>query len=182
MKRLRLPLLDHGAPTVHALGPPTVRAFGAPSVLALGVPTLLALGALIALALAALTASAEPIDERALTDWLRRYEQAWESRDAQAASSIFTEDALYYETPYAEPFRGRQGIADYWSGVTADQRDVDFTSEVIAVKDDVGIAHWNAKLTAASTGQRVELDGIFVLRFGEDGLVSELKEWWVLRP
>jgi uncharacterized protein (TIGR02246 family) len=156
--------------------------FAAPTVLAFAAPTVLAFAALAILALAALTASAEPIDERALTDWLHRYEQAWESRDALAASSIFTEDALYYETPYAEPFRGRKGIADYWAGVTADQRDVDFTSEVIAVKDDVGVAHWNAKLTAASTGERVELDGIFVLRFGEDGLVSELKEWWVLRP
>jgi uncharacterized protein (TIGR02246 family) len=133
------------------------------------------------LGLVTVTASAEPIDEKALTDWLHRYEQAWETRDAQAASSIFSEDALYYETPYAEPFRGRQGIADYWARVTADQREVDFTSEVIAVKDDVGVAHWNAKFQTAGTGEHVELDGIFVLRFGEQNLVSELREWWVLR-
>jgi hypothetical protein len=135
----------------------------------------------LAALLATLTAAADPVDEAALTSWLHRYEQAWESRDAGAASSIFTENALYYETPFAEPFRGRQGIADYWAGVTADQRDVDFKAEVIAVKDDVGVAHWNAKFTTASTGERVELDGIFVLRFGPQNLVSELKEWWVLR-
>jgi uncharacterized protein (TIGR02246 family) len=133
------------------------------------------------LGLTTLGASAEPIDEAALTSWLHRYEQAWEARDAEAASSIFTENALYYEAPYAEPFRGREGIADYWASVTADQRDVDFESEVIAVKDDVGVAHWNAKFTTASTGEHVELDGIFVLRFDGENLVGELREWWVLR-
>lgn len=165
MKRRLLPLLNRRR---------TAIAFAAPAAVTFTGVT--------AFALATFTASAEPIDEQALMDWLSRYEHAWESRDPEAASRIFTEDALYYETPYAEPFRGRQGIADYWAGVTADQRDVDFTSEVIAVADDVSVAHWNAKLTMASTGERAELDGIFLLRFGEDGLVSELKEWWVVRP
>ncbi|HEU4620012.1 MAG TPA: nuclear transport factor 2 family protein [Gammaproteobacteria bacterium] len=96
--------------------------------------------ALALLALSSFSATAAPLDSQALSDWLRKYEHAWESRDAQAASRIFTENALYYETPYAEPFRGRKGIADYWAGVTADRR------------------------------------------FDEQNLVSELREWWVLRP
>jgi uncharacterized protein (TIGR02246 family) len=133
------------------------------------------------LGLTTLSASAEPVDQETLASWLHRYEQAWESRDAEAASSIFTENALYYETPYAEPFRGREGIADYWARVTEDQRDVDFDAEVIAVKDDVGVAHWNAKFTNTSTGGHVELDGVFVLQFDGGNLVSELREWWVLR-
>jgi uncharacterized protein (TIGR02246 family) len=136
---------------------------------------------LVLLGLTTISASAEPLDARALTDWLGRYEQAWESRDPQAAGRIFTQDALYYETPYAEPFRGREGIAEYWARVTADQRDIDFESDVIAVNEDVGVAHWTARFVSASTGERVELDGVFVLRFEEERLVSELREWWMPR-
>lgn len=137
-----------------------------------------------ALALGSATAFAqEPLTQAALERWLAGYEAAWEERDAAAAAALFTADAEYHETPYSEPFRGREGIAAYWSGVTADQRDVDFRSRVIAVSGNVGIAQWTATFVNAPSGTPVELDGVFVLEFSSaGGLVRALREWWVLRP
>ena len=124
---------------------------------------------------------AKPLTAAALEGWLARYKEAWEQRDPARAAALFTENAPYHETPFDTPKAGRNGIRDYWATVTADQRDVDFTSSVVAVNGGTGVARWSAKLKSASSGVRVELDGIFVLTFDGGGLCSELREWWHVR-
>jgi SnoaL-like protein len=125
--------------------------------------------------------SARPLSPAALEAWLARYEEAWEHRDPARAAALFTENAPYHEMPFDAPKAGRSGIRDYWAKVTADQRDVDFTSSVVAVNGRTGVARWSAKLKSASSGVRVELDGVFVLTFDDSGLCSELREWWHVR-
>jgi hypothetical protein len=83
--------------------------------------------------------------------------------------------------PFDAPKAGRSGIRDYWTTVTADQRNVDFKFEILAVSGQTGIARWSASLVSASSGVRVELDGVFVLTFEASGLCSELREWWHVR-
>jgi len=139
-----------------------------------------ALGCLAVLAASGPAAAAD-LTRAALEQWLQRYEQAWESRDPARAAEIFTADATYRETPFAEPFRGRAAVRDYWASVTADQRDVDFNYDVIAVSGDTGVAHWAATFTQPSSGAKVELDGIFVLELDAAGqLCRSLREWWHL--
>ncbi len=77
--------------------------------------------------------------------------------------------------------KGRAGIEEYWRGVTADQRDVQFESQVIAVNGNTGVAHWSAKFRLQSSGATIELDGVFVLEFNESGECSLLREWWHVR-
>jgi ketosteroid isomerase-like protein len=117
----------------------------------------------------------------ALTGWLDAYGDAWRQRDADAVIRLFTADALYYETPYAEPFNGRDGIAAYWRRVTSDQRDIDFSSDALGVIGDTGVARWSARFTAISTGAGLELNGVFLLEFDEQGLCACLREWWHLK-
>lgn len=127
------------------------------------------------------TVSAQQLTQAALEAWLLNYEQAWEQRDASRAAGLFTENAVYQEMPFDAPKMGRGGIRDYWTTVTADQRNIDFKSQVVAVSGRTGVARWSASLTSASTGARVELDGVFVLTFDASGLCSELREWWHVR-
>jgi hypothetical protein len=135
---------------------------------------------LLALPLGA--AVAQSLTTAALEKWLSGYEHAWESRDPARAAELFTANASYHEMPFDAPKAGQAGIREYWSSVTADQRDIDFKSEIIGVSGQTGVAHWSATFTAASTGARVELDGIFVLKFDANGRCSELREWWHLKP
>jgi hypothetical protein len=116
-----------------------------------------------------------------LENWLTRYKQAWERRDADQAAALFTDSARYQEMPFDDPKLGRAGIRNYWTTVTADQRDIEFSFEVIAVKDSTGIARWSATFKSAASGARVDLDGVFVLEFAPDGLCTELREWWHVR-
>jgi len=127
-------------------------------------------------------ADAQALTKAQLEAWLTSYGAAWEARDAERAVKIFAENARYYEMPFDQPKDGRAGIREYWSTVTADQRDVQFESQVIAVDGKTGVAHWSAKLRSASTGATVELDGMFVLEFDASGLCTSLREWWHLRP
>jgi uncharacterized protein (TIGR02246 family) len=124
------------------------------------------------------TVPADSLTPAAVEAWLARYEQAWEQRNPEQAAALFTADAPYYEKPFDPPKVGRAGIRAYWAEVTADQRDVDFKSQVVAVTGQTGVARWSASLTAISSGVRVELDGVFLLTFDGSGLCSELREWW----
>jgi len=132
------------------------------------------------LALAAV-AQAKPLNAPALEAWLQKYGAAWEARDATAAGKLFTPDATYHEMPFDAPKQGRAGIEEYWRTVTAEHRDVKFESKVISVSGNTGVAHWHAKLKVASTGETLELDGVFVLEFDEKGDCKSLREWWHLK-
>jgi SnoaL-like protein len=126
-------------------------------------------------------AHAQNLTSATLEAWLERYGAAWEARDPALAGRLFTQEARYHEMPFDEPKSGRAGIEEYWRTVTADQRDVQFESEVIAVSGNTGVAHWSAKFRLESNGATVELDGAFVLEFDSAGLCSKLREWWHVR-
>ncbi len=125
--------------------------------------------------------STRALTQAAVEAWLSRYKEAWEQRDPARAAALFTEDAAYHEMPFDAPKAGRSGIRDYWTTVTADQRNVDFNSRVVAVTGRTAVARWSASLSSASSGARVELDGVFILTFVDSGLCSELREWWHVR-
>lgn len=116
-----------------------------------------------------------------LDTWLRGYERAWESKDPDAAASLFTADAHYFETPYSEPFQGPDGVRAYWTRVTADQRDIDFQYAIVTVDGNRGIATWSARFSTISSNAKVELNGIFVLDFAREGRCRQLREWWHAR-
>lgn len=125
-----------------------------------------------------LAADSPGLTRDALAAWLEGYEEAWETLDADKAAALFAEDATYRDNPYADPYRGRAGVHEYWTAVTSDQQDVDFSYEVLSVSANTGIAHWHSELTQASSGARIVLDGIFVLEFTPEGLCQSLEEWW----
>ena len=116
-----------------------------------------------------------------LTTWLDAYGDAWESRDPDSAASLFSEDSSYKVTPYEDAHLGRSGIRQYWESVTANQRNVDFEHTPLSVTGNTGIAHWSAQFDIEPGDTHLELDGIFVLEFGEDGKCQKLREWWHLK-
>jgi hypothetical protein len=114
-------------------------------------------------------------------DWLDRYGTAWEQRHPENASNLFTEAATYHEMPYDAPIEGRAAIAEYWAKAVAGQRDVRFTSEVLACEEDRGLCHWHATFAAAEGGATIDLDGIFHCSFADAAHVAAFEEWWHLK-
>ncbi|MBX3094940.1 MAG: nuclear transport factor 2 family protein [Cryobacterium sp.] len=114
--------------------------------------------------------------EKTVIDWLDAYKAAWEGRDADAAAALFSSDSLYREQPYAEPFRGPQGVHDYWTGVTATQSDVVFQYGTPVVSGNRAAVEW--WVTMLNGGAEVTLAGEFLLIFDDAGLCRELREYW----
>ena len=111
-----------------------------------------------------------------IDQWLDGYRTAWESRDAEAAAALFTDDATYREEPYAEPFVGRAAVRDYWTRVTATQSEITFRyGTPLVVGDRAAVEWW---VTLLNGGAEVTLAGEFWLRFDADGRCRELREYW----
>ena len=116
-----------------------------------------------------------------LSIWLARYGTAWKTRDAELAASLFTEDATYHENPFEAAMKGRAALRDYWTRVTADQRDIEFRSAPIVESGSTAVAEWSARFRVESSGATIELEGVFVLEFDDAGLCRSLREWWHVR-
>lgn len=116
-----------------------------------------------------------------LTAWLDSYGDAWESRDADSAANLFSEQSSYRVTPYEEAHLGPDGVREYWAGVTENQRNVRFESQPLSISGNTGIAHWSADFDVEPGGTHIELDGIFVLDFDASGKCARLREWWHVR-
>jgi hypothetical protein len=108
--------------------------------------------------------------------WLDAYREAWIGRDPDAAAALFTEDATYAEQPYDDAFVGRQGVHDYWAGVTATQANIAIKyGTPITVGNRTAVEWWT---TLENGGVPVTLAGAFILTFDTSGLCSTLREYW----
>lgn len=110
--------------------------------------------------------------------WLEKYGRAWETRDAQAAAKLYSEDGTYQVTPFVEPLRGRAAILNYWTHVAETEEQVQFSYEILAVTSEQGIARWWASFLILPRGLRTKLEGIFVIALDGQGRCTRLREWW----
>ena len=113
-----------------------------------------------------------------IDNWLASYGRAWQARDSVAFSELFSPDAAYYWTPLQEPKRGREAIASAVTAAFSRQRDIHFSFKLLAGSAAPTVAHWTCEFIRISSGRRVTVDGIFVLRFDDQGRCEELREWW----
>ncbi len=118
------------------------------------------------------------MEQTAFEQWVNRYGQAWEARDAAAAARLFTEDATYQWTPFDKPLRGREAIAQAWAEATSTQEEVRFSYRVLGVDGDQGVAHWQSEFVRHATGTNVAIDGILVAELTQAGVCRRFREWW----
>lgn len=115
-----------------------------------------------------------------LHEWIEAYRLAWESRDADAAAALFTPDATYRSNIYEPAHEGQEGVAEYWTSVTASQRDVRVRmGRPFADGTRVAVEFWTVMDVS---GDETTLAGCLLLDFDEDGLCSRLREYWNFTP
>lgn len=108
-----------------------------------------------------------------IKNWIELYKKAWEERDPEGVVSIFSPDAVYWETPFLN-HNGRDAIYRYWQDVPCQTQDITFAYKILNAEE--GLAHWTAEFT--KNDQKHFLDGIFILSFDDQGRCSLLREWW----
>ncbi|MBI2994301.1 MAG: nuclear transport factor 2 family protein [Gammaproteobacteria bacterium] len=144
------------------------------------------LAAAVTVGMATALSAAEPaaqtvLSQEALAAWLTSYGEAWETRSADKAVTLFSADATYQDDPYQAPHLGHAGIHKYWSGVTENQRNVKFASKILGVSGATGFAQWTAEFDVEPSKSHILLNGVFVLEFDADGKCRSLREWWHLK-
>ena len=109
--------------------------------------------------------------------WLDLHGKAWTERNPELIRDLFVQDAKYLEKPFSTPFDGIDSIIEYWQGVAQTQKDVSFQYKILAIYQDLGIAHFAASFLRDQTTQ-VKLDGIFLVKLNSQNKCTRFEEWW----
>jgi hypothetical protein len=117
-----------------------------------------------------------------LDRWVRAYETAWRSPGTERLGEVFTDDATYRQSPYAEPVVGIQALAAMWEAERAGPDEV-FTleTEIVAVEGETGVVR-----AFVQYGQPVtqEYRDLWVVRLDDQGRSQWFEEWpfWPDQP
>lgn len=113
------------------------------------------------------------MDRTGFEDWITRYEAAWRTPGTEPLAGLFTDDATYLVSPWAEPVVGLATLAELWEA-ERDGPDEGFTmqSEVVAVEGNVGVARVEVAYADGTTWRDV-----WIVRFAPDGRCAEFEEW-----
>jgi hypothetical protein len=111
--------------------------------------------------------------------WLARYERAWRTAGTTLLGELFTVDATYQQSPYAEPLAGLAPIAAMWEA-EREGPDEPFTMAraVLALDGNVAVVRVDV---AYEEGFPREYRDIWVIRFASDGRCAAFEEW-AFRP
>lgn len=125
----------------------------------------------------------EVVTDRAMVNhWLASYEAAWRAPGTEGLAGIFTPDATYLHSPYAEPVTGLDAIRRMWDAERDGPGEV-FTlaTEIVAVEGGTAVVRAEVRY---GDPVRQEYRDLWVVRLGEDGRCSWFEEWpyWPGRP
>jgi hypothetical protein len=121
------------------------------------------------------------VRRKQLEVWLEKYRKSWEQQDSETFANLFAPDARYRETPFLEFVHGPQFRA-FWKEIATKQADNRFSYEIVLTARDRAVVHWTATTTWIPTDERRPGDGVFLLRFDDNGQCMELLEWQHWQP
>jgi ketosteroid isomerase-like protein len=114
--------------------------------------------------------------------WLAGYEAAWRAPGTDGLADLFTSDATYLQSPYAQPVAGLAAIKRMWEDEREGPDEV-FTlaTEILAVEDATAVIRAEVHY---GDPPRQEYRDLWVIRLRDDGRCSWFEEWpyWPGRP
>jgi ketosteroid isomerase-like protein len=109
--------------------------------------------------------------------WADGYRLAWEAGDPDAAAALYRPDCVFRSAPFREP----EPPIEYTRRVFPEARatEVHF-GEPVEEGDRAAVEWWATLVTPDSEEQ--SLAGCSMLRFDDEGLVVESRDYWHLEP
>jgi ketosteroid isomerase-like protein len=109
--------------------------------------------------------------------WAERYQVAWENGDPDAAAALYRPDCVFRSAP----FRETEPPIDYTRRVfpEAKAENVRF-GEPVEEGDRAGVEWW--AVLVSPDGEAQTIAGCSVLRFDDEGLVVEARDYWTMEP
>jgi ketosteroid isomerase-like protein len=110
--------------------------------------------------------------------WADTWVSAWKSHDVEAVVAMYAEACVHRSTPFRKPHRGRAGVREYLVAAFADESaavDVRFGTPLVD-GHCAWVEYWAA--LRDRDGAAVTLAGSAFARFGTDGLITEVRDYW----
>jgi len=104
--------------------------------------------------------------------WARVWERAWRERDADAIEALYADGCVFR----THPFREAEDPGGYVRRELPTESDVDVRFGRPVVDGERAAVEWWA--TLVESGNEITLAGFSWLRFDEEGLVSEQRDYW----
>jgi ketosteroid isomerase-like protein len=105
------------------------------------------------------------------------FASAWSKGQIDKILSVFTIDAVFLETPFADPLSGLDAIRRYWSDVPYHQSEITVTTGEIFVAGPWFATEFKSVFRRRRTGEWVEAKGAVFCETNH-GRISEMRMYW----
>jgi ketosteroid isomerase-like protein len=123
-------------------------------------------------------AASAPVDTRALgRELVDTFGKGWAKGDVPLLMSVFADEAVFIETPFSEPRRGREAILHYWRDIPVHQAEITFSSGELFAAGPWFSTEYKVTFRRRRTGEWVEARGAMFCETAE-GKISELRMYW----
>ena len=108
--------------------------------------------------------------------WARTWTEAWQALDVEPIVALYAPDATFSTEPFREAYRGHPGVREYVTRAFAEEEGPRvWVSEPIVDGNRAAISWWAA---LREDDGDATLAGTSVLRYDDDGLVTEQWDAW----
>jgi hypothetical protein len=113
------------------------------------------------------------VDRTDVETWVEGYEWAWRTAGTDAVTALFTADATYSPSPWADPVVGHEALRAFWEA-ERDGPDEGFTltSEVVAVDGRVAVVR-----VAVDYDDGARWRDLWILTLDPTGRCATFEEW-----
>jgi ketosteroid isomerase-like protein len=114
--------------------------------------------------------------------WVAAYERAWRAAGTEPLRDLFTADATYRMSPYAEAATGLDEIEALWEREReGPEESFEMRSEVVALDGDTAVVRVEVRY---GPPRHSEYRDLWIVRLGPDGRCREFEEWpfWPGQP
>lgn len=114
--------------------------------------------------------------------WVSAYESAWRAPGTEPLGDLFTEEATYRMSPYADPAIGLDAIAALWEREReGPDEQFQMSHEIVAVEGDTAVVRVEVTYDEPRPGEYRDL---WIVRLAADGRCRDFEEWpfWPGQP
>lgn len=105
--------------------------------------------------------------------WRETWERGWRAQESAEILALYAEGAYFLSHPFREP----QSPRDYIEPTLAEEESAECEFLEPIVEGDRAVVEWRAE-TKLKDGGAEKLAGVSLLRFDDDGLVGEQRDFW----
>lgn len=105
------------------------------------------------------------------------FAEGWAQAKVDLIVSVFADDAVFLETPFAEPLRGVDAIRQWWSDVPYHQSEISVSTGEIYTAGPWFATEFRAKFRRRRTGEWIDSKGAMFCETGGEK-ITEMRLYW----